>query len=72
MPLFRGITISLSIQQAEALLSAAEIGDKRIREAGLPGGHKARNGALRILERTIANLKAVEKEKASPAAPGAP
>ena len=43
------VTITLSMKQAEALLYAAEIGAKRIAEAGLPGGHKARNGAIRIL-----------------------
>lgn len=54
----RSVTITLSMKQAEAMLYAATIGDVSIRARGLPCGHKARDGAIRILDRTLANVKA--------------
>lgn len=55
------VTITLSQNQAAALLYAAEIGDRRIREGGLPGGHRHRDGAMRILARTLEDMRAADR-----------
>lgn len=64
------VTVTFSMKQAAALLYAAEIGDKRIREAGLPGAHRARDGAMRILSKTMADRLAVMALKAPRAGEG--